>query len=312
MPVADWYAQQGDSDSEDEYLNRTTTAGASSSSSPKTRRQATGAKQQTRDDAAYVNEDRLDAHEARDRFKRVVHLERQTGARAARRDLPLGRRTLPATPEYVIQGGDVENRERESPLERLRRLRSEIAELEDEVERDETARAEGDAPDRDDDESDAREDKTGQHDDADDKGHKAKGTTTKRQVSPAVILQQLHLLRGDLDGIRPTVEKMAAGDRARTARDGRGEFGARAKASSELLTKLAQDRQGEPPHLVQPSSSSSPPSNGVAKDARIATREGELESRVAQLERMIGANEADLDDVSSPSSSPSRDPSHRE
>lgn len=176
---------------------------------------------------------------------------------------------MPSTEEYVLE----DEREKESPLERLRRLRSEVAELEDEIRRNTSppspvpTTTEG-----------IEETET----------EKSKGK--KREVSPAVILQQLQMLRGDLKGLEPKLEDgVLEGTGEKDGEEETGEFESKAKASLGLLNKLGLDGTSS--------------SNGIAvkpttsDNAGPSTGQGELENRLSQLEKLIGANEADIDEV---------------
>ncbi|GAA5893475.1 uncharacterized protein JCM6883_003530 [Sporobolomyces salmoneus] len=259
------HSYSGDSDSEDEYLNRTT------NSSPSTLRRQQAAKQAggLLGAGENINQERLDAREARERFGRV---ERE---RTAREEKTQRRRRLPSTEEYVLE----DERAKESPLERLRRLRSEVAELEDEVRKTPTPPAASTT--------------TGESGEGQD-GEKEKGKGKKREVSPAVILQQLQMLRGDLKGLEPTLEN---GVLEGTGEKEEGEFEAKAKASAGLLNKLGQAQATEG-STAQDADGTRAARNVNGEDK--SNREGgELESRLAELEKILGANEADIDETNS-------------
>jgi len=179
------------------------------------------------------------------------------------------RRRLPSTEEYVLE----DEREKESPLERLRRLRSEVAELEDEVRRNTSPPSPVPTTTEGTEETETE---------------KSKGK--KREVSPAVILQQLQMLRGDLKGLEPKLEDgVLEGTGEKDSEEETGEFESKAKASLGLLNKLGQDgTSGSNGIVVKPTTSDS---------AGPGTGQGELENRLSQLEKLIGANEADIDEV---------------
>lgn len=192
------------------------------------------------------------------------------------------RRRLPSTEEYTL----ADEKDKESPLERLRRLRSEVAELEDEV-----RRTPAPLPP-------ATDSTTGVGED----GESSKGKGKKREVSPAVILQQLQLLRGDLKGIEPRLEAgengVLKGEGERKGTDSEtGQFEGQAKASAALLERLRVGRTQEGDVEVIGSGDNREEGSSAPKG-----NQGELESRLAELEKLIGANQADLDEVSSPSS----------
>ncbi|GAA5889303.1 hypothetical protein JCM16303_000172 [Sporobolomyces ruberrimus] len=249
----------GDSDSEDEYLNRT-------ASSPTTARRLQAAKQAGTQGDNNINGDRLDAKEARERFGKV---ERERSDKSRRAEYSKRtRRRLPSTEEYVLE----DEREKESPVERLRRLRSEVAELEDEVRRNPTTMT------------------TEETERGDSEEGKEKGKGKKREVSPAVILQQLQMLRGDLQGLEPGLENGVLEGTGENEGETRGEFESKARTSRGLLDKLGTSQAED----NAPSSSTTTMSDGKV----YPKGEGELESRLSELEKIIGANEADIDETS--------------
>ncbi|GAA6008251.1 hypothetical protein JCM11491_001944 [Sporobolomyces phaffii] len=253
------HTYSGESDSEDEYLNRAT-------SSPATQRRQQAAKLAGTTPENNINGERLDAKEARERFGRV---EAERNARSLREDdSRRARRRLPPTDEYVLE----DEREKESPLERLRRLRSEVAELEDEVRR-------SPAP--------PPSDSTTGSEDAPEKG---KGK--KREISAAVILQQLQMLRGDLQGLEPRLETGVLEGTGENETAGQGEFASKAKATLGLLGKLGQRQASEDIAAIEGVDSKDPTSTSH----KYPGDQGELESRLSELEKLIGATEADIDD----------------
>ncbi|GAA6040210.1 hypothetical protein JCM8097_004185 [Rhodosporidiobolus ruineniae] len=271
------HSYQRDSDSDDDYhLPR--------AGSPTATRRQLGQAQQGTQAGENLDGDRLDAAEARRRFGAASMAAASRESRAPSSSRPT-RRTLPSASVYTTDP-DPEERAKETPLERLRRLRLEMAELEDEVRRSEAERAtaepekegEGELPVP----TSAGQDKKGK----------------KREVSPAVILQQLQLLRGDLSGLEPAVEGMLEADGEKepgAAEEEEGQLVQKAKASSGLLAKLG---------LGGSSSTAAPAATaGGAKEAPKPAaglgeaKEGELEKRLAELEKVVGASEADIDET---------------
>ena len=181
------------------------------------------------------------------------------------------RRRLPSTEEYVLE----DEREKESPLERLRRLRSEVAELEDEVRRNPTPPP-----------TITKSEET-------EETSQEKGKGKKREVSPADSIQQLQMLRGDLRGLEPTLETGVLEGTGEKEDEGTGEFESKAKASLGLLNRLGKglDENSEVNGTNRATVSD--------EEAKPSAGEGELERRLAELEKLIGANEADIDEVSS-------------
>lgn len=193
------------------------------------------------------------------------------------------RRLLPSASVYTACE-DPEEREKETPLERLRRLRLEMAELEEEVRRGVAEKA-----------KDGEGEVAGEEEAVGKDGKKEK---KKREVSPAVILQQLQLLRRDLTGLTPSIEGTfeAEGEKEPGTDEEEGEkdghHATKAKQSSGLLAKLGL------------ASASTEAENGVVVSTRKTTSEGgagagdgELEKRIAELEKLVGASEADVDEV---------------
>lgn len=159
----------------------------------------------------------------------------------------------------------------ETPLERLRRLRSEVTELEDEVRKGQLAE-QSDGPVEADSTAGAS---TGS-------ASKGKGRAAG-EVTPQVILQQLQLLRGDLSALNLE----AKGSRI----EGQGDKVASGSAiTSDLINRLGQPTQSqqEPPKAQ---------STVAERMAGPHATEAQLEKRLADLERLIGASEADVDEV---------------
>lgn len=182
-------------------------------------------------------------------------------------------RRLPSTSTYSVAsrypapGADgVE--EKETTLERLRRLRSEVEELEQDVRREKL-----------------EEDDRVVEPLSDGKGK-------KKEVSPAVILQQLQLLRGDLGGVETIVDgAVLEAEGEKEDRPVRPEgLAQKAKESSSLLSKLGLARA-----TVTPEEDGKPPVLSK-KDGSVS--QGQLEKRVADMERFLGASDADVDEVS--------------
>lgn len=127
----------------------------------------------------------------------------------------------------------------------------------------------------------------------------------KRQVSPAVLLQQVQLLRNDLQGISPKVEgvleadgELASSPDADAAATSGGRLTQKASATSDLLRKLdsvtAEDMPGtaadQPLDVGRAGAGKPEVSPGDKNDA-------DLEKRVSAMEAILGANEADVDEV---------------
>ncbi|GAA5820080.1 hypothetical protein JCM11251_005473 [Rhodosporidiobolus azoricus] len=264
-----------DSDSDDDYLPR--------SGSPTATRRGGVAGKQSGSASENIVDERIDPQEARKRFGAASLAAREMEARRAEEHGPrrAARRTLPSAAVYSA-GEAVDEREKETPLERLRRLRLEVTELEEEVRRNEAERAALPPPET----APAGEGE---------QGRKGK----KREVSPAVILQQLQLLRGDLNGLEPSVEGDLEGDGEKELGAGEGEAGQiaqKAKASSGLLARLGLAGQTEP----SPAPLAAPSAPGEARYTSAATgetKEGELEKRLAELEKIVGASEAEVGDT---------------
>ncbi|GAA5885911.1 hypothetical protein JCM6882_004199 [Rhodosporidiobolus microsporus] len=272
VPAEHSYSRDSDSD-DDYHLPR--------SGSPTATRRGGAVGQQGGAASENIDGERIDPQEARRRFGAASLAAGQQQARraednGARRPT---RRPLPSAAVYST-GEAVDEREKETPLERLRRLRLEVTELEEEVRRNEAERAAAPA---------AEEAPAGE-------GEPAK-KGKKREVSPAVILQQLQLLRGDLSGLEPSVEGVLEADGEKEPVAGEGEDGQlvqKAKASSGLLAKLGLASQASPspaPGAASAAGDAKPvPSTGEAK-------EGELEKRLAELEKIVGASEAEVDET---------------
>lgn len=184
---------------------------------------------------------------------------------------------------------DDDDDEPESAIDRLRRLRSEVAELEEQVTRERAeqeregtsatevgpAAAAGE---------DAGKDETG------DKGSKRR---KKKQVSPDVILRHLQLLQTDLSRLRPVeYDDSHEFTGSSGAGAGSGELRTRAEASSSKLARLGLVRDGENVAVGDESQAPRPHQPARAMD------QGELEHRLASLEKFIGASEAEVDEVS--------------
>lgn len=200
------------------------------------------------------------------------------------------RRPLPSATVYTA-GQDPDERDQETPLERLRRLRLEVTELEEEVRRTEADRGSlsvrSSAPET----------------TADAKDSTAAKSKQKREVSPAVLLQQLQLLRNDLQGIGPRVEgaleangELASGPDASSVRG--GILTRKAAATSNLLKELEAPVQGQP-EASAPQSGGTESVGPAALGPTPPLSGSEVEKRVSALEAFLGANEADVDEVRS-------------
>lgn len=123
----------------------------------------------------------------------------------------------------------------------------------------------------------------------------------KREVSAAVILQQLQLLRGDLHGLTPNVEGVleANGEKEDDAKMD-GPLAQRAQASASLLSKL-----GAPEPALTPAAAPLLASSSQGHPALSEEEEGEMEKRIARLEELLGASEAGIDEVRTTSRSTS-------
>ena len=174
-------------------------------------------------------------------------------------------RRLPSTSTYSYNAPNSTDPSStpETTLERLRRLRSEVQELEDDIKREKAL-----APP----ESDEKE------------GEEDKGKGKKREVSATVVLQQLRLLRNDLGALPEGIEV-----------EGNGPVSLEQKLkSSEAF--LAREKQAQD-------------SVGVEGDGKLEViavgkeDEGVLETRLSQIEKMVGARESDVNGVR-PSTTP--------
>ncbi|BGP24884.1 dynamitin subunit 2 [Rhodotorula toruloides] len=228
-----------------------------------------------------IDGERLDAAEARRRFgaASLAAQQRREGGAAENQTS----RRLPSAKVYSI-GTDPDEREKETPVERLRRLRMEITELEEEVLRSDAEKEKAAVGDF---------EKAGDDDANEEKDVKGKGKQ-KRGVSPAVILQQLQLLRGDLQGLTPNVEGVLEADGEKEDETtSTSPLAQRAQASASLLSKLGA---GEQVSSAQ-ASVSLPASTSHAHASLSEAEEGEMEKRIARLEELLGASEADIDET---------------
>ncbi|BGP55653.1 hypothetical protein JCM8202_002117 [Rhodotorula sphaerocarpa] len=227
----------------------------------------------------------LDATEARRRFgaATLASLNRRGQGSSSR---PPNRRPLPSATVYTA-GEDPDEREKETPLERLRRLRLELTELEEEV-----RRTDAQAPEQN--VSSSTEGVSG--------GAQSAGeakTKQKREVSPAVILQQLQLLRGDLQGLSPQVEGVleADGELAYGAEgaEPEGPLSQKAKSTAGLLARLGAPDASTGAQASMERVEGPPASSG--EKGHFASSSGDVEKRVSALETFLGATEADVDEV---------------
>lgn len=193
--------------------------------------------------------------------------EEVAGARRPSRRLP-STSTYSVYPNRPHEGASTE--EKETTLERLRRLRSEVDELEEDVRREKAQKEE--------------EELAGSGSaSADGKG--------KKKVSSTVILQQLHLLRGDLGGLEGKVEGAVLEGEGEKEDDKATALAQKAKASSSLLSKLGL-ALGSTPAPVAAATSATSAGGSQAKES-----DGQLEKRLAEIERVVGASDADVDEV---------------
>ncbi|GAA5822753.1 hypothetical protein JCM10212_000321 [Sporobolomyces blumeae] len=273
-----------------------------------------------------INHDRINASDARDRFGQV---ERDQFLLAVRdRDEPTRpgrRRRLPPTHEYTSS----HDRDAETRVERLRRLRHEILELEDEVRHDlRDTREDVDDDDGNDGNDGAKREaeRSNKEDQVDDD----EGTTKKRedegndgvtraasrthskrrQVTPAVILQQLEMMRADLTSLDHKLAPPAKAGRldepstytTTTRGPGRGRFEAKASSTSEHLVRELEARRGQDDvrqetKTDQTAYRDDQGGGGAGQhDVGETSRTAQFEKRLCELERLVGANEADVDE----------------
>ncbi|GAA5959283.1 hypothetical protein JCM8115_000064 [Rhodotorula mucilaginosa] len=281
-----------DTDSDDDF--RLARAGSPTAALRRARPGA-GKQQQQQQDNEAIDAEHLDAVEARKRFGAAsrASLNNRNNGRDASSRPPL-RRPLPSATVYTA-GEDPDERDKETPLERLRRLRLEVTELEEEVRRTEL-------------DPQAAAARHVSLETADDEGKDSTASKTKqkkREVSPAVLLQQVQLLRNDLQGISPKVEGVleADGELAfspdAAATSGGGRLAQKASATSHLLKKLESAAEEDMPGTAadQPldvggAGAAKPEVSPADKNDGV-----DLEKRVSAMEAILGANEADVDEV---------------
>jgi nuclear migration protein JNM1 len=183
-------------------------------------------------------------------------------------------RRLPSTSTYTLHPPGASTSE--SNLDRLRRLRSEIEELEENVrrEQEETLTT-----------TDVGDVAAGEPGDV-------KGK--KKEVSPAVILRQLQMLRGDLGATEKKIPGASTleGEGENDGVGAESRLAEQAKASSSLLSKLGL---GSSRTASIPEKALNP---GPATSTKMDTSTGgRLEKRVADVEKALGASEAEVDEV---------------
>ncbi|KAL8278232.1 hypothetical protein RQP46_009405 [Phenoliferia psychrophenolica] len=214
-----------------------------------------------------IDSQRLDTGDARRRFG-----EATLAAGLRDNTKPYTSRRLPSTNSYSTsaRSGADGSPEKETTLERLRRLRSEVEELEQDVRREQAEEADGTT--------------------APASAQDAKGK--RKEVTPAVILQQLQLLRGDLGGVEANVGVLVGEGEKEAGVPPPTSIAQKAKTSSSLLSRLGL--------VTAPTSGTGPasPSKG-ASGTSANPGDGQLEKRVAEMERVLGASEADVDEASS-------------
>lgn len=180
---------------------------------------------------------------------------------------------MPSSKEYSL--GDPSSADaKETTLERLRRLRSEVAELEDDVKREQAETRAVDA-------SSAAP--------TDPAAAETKARGVKGEVSAAVLLQQLQLLRGDLGGLHLEGEEQGVIEGKGEKEE--GSLAEKARTSKGLLEKLGLVG------AVEVGAGGAAAGPATAAPAKGPMKDGELERRLAEMERMLGANEADVDEV---------------
>jgi nuclear migration protein JNM1 len=185
--------------------------------------------------------------------------------------------------------------ERETTLERLRRLRLETEELEEQLEA-ERARAEEDQARRGGPNTAGGDDAQGEEGKEDGQ----KGTVViggkKRggDPSPALLLAQLRYLRGDLSRLSGEAEKLA-----QSSGESDGSEKQSAERASALLARLGSQRSDKE---TSDSVVAELRRAGVAAGGQMDPNSlGRLDDRLARLEKFVGANEADVDEVGKPS-----------
>lgn len=120
-------------------------------------------------------------------------------------------------------------------------------------------------------------------------GQAAKGKG-KVEITPKVLLQQLQLLRGDLGALKIDG---AESDRL----EGQG---VKEAQSGDALGQSGIDGSKSPIPPPKPAASIPSTPNPATKGLPAApASEADLEKRLSELERILGASEADLDEVSS-------------
>ncbi|KDE09180.1 hypothetical protein MVLG_00502 [Microbotryum lychnidis-dioicae p1A1 Lamole] len=232
---------------------------------------------------------RLDAHEARRRFQNA-RFERDS---SQKKSSSSSSRRLPTTSTYALGASPSlkeGNHEPETTLERLRRLRFEITELEEDVRKEQAAQDEQKSPfEPTGDEGQA----PGESQPTDLKGKRKK---VQREVSPAVLLQQLQMLRGDLGALQVNEEEIKTNvlhDEGQKGESGSA-LSEKVQNSSRLLAKLGTATSG-----ISPLASTS--QGGVTTVGKVedqgSTNRGDLERRVAEIEKLVGASEADVDEA---------------
>jgi nuclear migration protein JNM1 len=112
-----------------------------------------------------------------------------------------------------------------------------------------------------------------------------------KQVSPAIILQQLQLLRGDLAQVKMDEAEFTISAEGEKADAGKTILEQRAQASSSLLSSLSATSAALPQMVA---------SNELNATKELRSREMtdiEMEARITQLENIIGSSEANVDEV---------------
>lgn len=117
----------------------------------------------------------------------------------------------------------------------------------------------------------------------------------KGVVTPAAILQQLSMLRGDLGGLAKKVEGGTLEGEGEKEEPALSPLAQKAQASSSLLAKL-----GLSGGKAEPASPATTRTTTKAIESREIESEAELEKRIAEMEKMLGVNEADIDEVRRP------------
>lgn len=192
--------------------------------------------------------------------------------------------------QLSIENGD-SSYEPETPTERLRRLRFETEELEAQLEQERVAKKAADGHESDGDEGEEAEYEENDipiQDDADKtrpqrRRRKKARVNENGELTSAVLLAQLKRLRGDLGNMNVASEDIAG--------ETEGAKSALTEAKTrDLLQKLGTIRKdGTSPEI--PQSLPAPRADGIEESS------SRVDERLQVLEKYVGANEAEVDEV---------------